>query len=180
MKRRLAIGVFTACLLVAPLLRAQAQVAETVLKCTKSLTTAIACVVIEGTVAKAVDIGLDKLVALALGRLDKLEPGDLRPSGLLVADIEARGIGWADLKESLRSIFKSDTTVDDQKARALVADSCRKSYQPVCRYLGIPEPREIVDCTKLASKQACEALFACSWKGTVCGRNGGTRELFGR
>jgi hypothetical protein len=156
-------------------------VADILLKCTKSLGVAVACMIIQGGVAKAVDISWTKLIALAFGRDKELDPKDIQPSTVTVADIEANGIEWPKLKEFLVSLFGSDAQVDDAEARTKVAASCRENYQPICRYLGVPAPREdFADCSKITTEQDCNTAFLCSWKGGSCSKHGGTKELFGR
>lgn len=179
-KRWIAVGAMGAWLMYAPT-SSHAQVADILLKCTKSIGVAVACMIIQGGVAKVVDISWEKLIALAFGRDKEFDKEDARPSKVTAADIEANGIEWTKLKEFLVSLFGSDPQVDDAEARTKVAASCRENYQPICRYLGVPAPRqEFADCSKIETQQDCDMAFLCSWKGGTCSKHGGTKELFGR
>lgn len=170
------VGAFLAC---GPS-QSHAQVSAVLLKCTKSVSVAVTCVIIDGGVAKAVDIAWDKLIALAFGGDKKVGPDDTQPSKATVADVEANGIAWDKLQEFLVSVLKSTPNVDGAQARQKVAASCAEDYAPVCRYLGVPEPNRVVDCSKITTQEACEVIFACSWKGSACARNGGTKDLLKR
>lgn len=179
MKRWITVCALSACLMFAPT-QSHAQVAEVLLKCTKSLGVAFACMVIQGGIAKAVDVSLEKLIAVAFGR-EKLDPNDTQPSKVAVADIDKNGIEWSKLKEFLVSLYKSDPNANDAEAREKVAASCNADWNPVCRYLGFPPPREeLADCSKIATQQDCDLTMRCSWKDGSCAKGGGTRELFGR
>jgi hypothetical protein len=178
-KRWIAVFAVSACLIFAPS-QSHARVAEVVLKCTRSLSVAIACVILDRGIEKVVEVGLDGLIDLAFGRKKELKPEDTRPSAAKVTDVEANGIEWSKLREFLLSTFKSEAPVDDAQAREKVAASCNENYVPVCRYLGIPEPRQVVDCSMITTQEACDVTFACSWKSSSCSKHGGTKEQLGR
>jgi hypothetical protein len=179
MIRWIAVCAMSAALMFAPT-KSEAQVAEAIMKCSKSLKVAVACVVIDGGVAKVVELGWDKLIELALGRKKKLGPDDLQPSDVTVADVEANGIEWSKLREFLASVYKPATSDDGADVQHKIAVSCRENYQAICRHLGFPEPRTAVDCATFSTKETCSLSISCSWKGATCAKHGGTKELFGR
>jgi hypothetical protein len=160
--------------------QAQAQLKDVVKACTRSLTLAIGCIIIERGIEKGVEVGLDSLIKVALGQTtDLVRKRDLTKKE--VADINASGIGWTQLKDFLVSTFKSGAPVDDATIRAVAADSCRANYQPVCSQLGFADPRNRpTDCSAITVEQDCKTKISCSWSGTVCTRFSGTRDLLKR
>ena len=178
MKRWIVVCAMSACLMFTPT-QSHAQVAEILLKCTKSLGVAVACMVIQGGVSKVIDISWGKLIELAFGR-EEIDPKDFPTSKVSAADIEANGIEWPKLKEFLISLFGSNAQVEDAEARVTVAESCRKNYHPVCPHLGILAPRaQFQDlCSKITTQEACDTTAPCSWKGSSCLNRGGLKEYF--
>lgn len=178
-KRWIAVCALSVSLMLAPA-RSHAQVAEVLLKCTRSLSVAVTCVIIDQGVEQVVEVSIKTLAKIAYGGWSVVQPGDIKPAPEKAAEVRTNTIDWAKLKEFLLSVFNAGTPVDEAQAREKIAASCEKNYVPVCRYLGVPEPRQFVDCTKITTKDACDVAFVCSWKGSSCSRHGGTKELLGR
>jgi hypothetical protein len=161
-------------------LHAQAQVKDFVKACKRSLTMAIGCIIVERGIEKGIEVGLDSLVKFAVG-----ETTDFKSKRYLtkkeIADIEADGIGWTQLKDFLVSTFKSGTPVDDAKTRTQIADSCRANYHPVCAQFGFAAPRSpLADCSTITVAKDCSSKINCSWSGSSCTRSSGTRDLLKR
>lgn len=177
--RWIAVCALSAVLVIAPTAQPRAQVSAVLLKCTKSLTVAIACIIIDGGVKKVVDVGLDKLIEIAFGR--KPQPDDFKLSTALLRDVEESGIEWSKLQEFLISVYKAGTPRDSTEARAQIGRSCNANWQPICGPLGVARPRETLPvCSTLATEQACIGSNLCTWKGGACADQGGTKELFKR
>jgi hypothetical protein len=177
MRRCIAVCVMSALLMLAPT-RSQAQVAEVIWKC-KSLGPAIGCLIFNSGLQKVVEVGIDVLADIALGRKKELGPKDYKPSKLTISEIEQDGIEWSKLREFLVSVFKSRTPGGAALATAQAREICRENWQPICRAFDVPPPyEEFGGCSKITTQAACGKSPACSWNGSVCGRGGGTRELF--
>lgn len=181
--RCLTVCAVSAYLLLGPV-HAQAQVSQMLLKCTRSLSVAIACVILERGVERVVDVGLDDLVGIAFGREKTLKPEETEnpeEAASRIAEIKRDGIEWGKLREFLVSVFKSDRSVNDAQTRDAIAASCRKDYSPICPHLGIMAPREASpDCTAIKTQQECNVSFSCRWKGASCSVVRGLRDLFGQ
>lgn len=156
----------------------QAQVAAVLLKCTKSWGVAISCVVIDAGVTKVVEISFDYIIAKAQVCSDKVDASKLAPSKISVSEVEAEGIAWGKLCEFLGSIIKSTPKMSAAEVREKAAANCAVRFQPICRQLGFPEPREEImfGCNENRTRDACEKGTGCVWTGSVC-RPGGTKQL---
>lgn len=172
--------VFAACLLLGSG-SSQAQVSAVLLKCTKSLSVAVTCVVIDAGVAKAVDIGLDQLIMIARGCGKKVDASKFTPSKMSVSEVEPNGIAWGKLCEFLESIVKSKPKASAAEIREKAAAACATRFQPICRSLGFPEPRQEIPfgCNLRRTREVCDRSASCVWTGTSCS-SGGTKKLFER
>lgn len=157
---------------------AQAQVHELVKACKRSLTMVIGCIIIERGIEKGVEVGLDSLIGVAFGKTNNIKGNRRTLTPNEVVDIKANGIEWSQLKDFLLSRFKSGTPVDDAQARKVIAASCNANYSPVCAQLGFPGPRiPFADCSTIKVAKDCGNKINCSWKGSLCVRSSGTRDL---
>jgi hypothetical protein len=175
-KRWIFVCALSASLVFAPT-QPQAQVADVLLKCTKSMGVAFACLIIQSGVTKVVDIGLDNLIAYATGSRE-FDPDDAAPSKASIADVEANGVAWESLKEFLASLYKSEPKVDRGEARKKFGEACDAAYHPVCSQLGFIRPREnAFNCAKFTTRQDCDQAAYCSWQGNACGQYGSGHRL---
>jgi hypothetical protein len=138
-------------------------------------------VVIDAGVTKAVEIGVDQLIAIARGCGNKVDTSKLTPSRMSVSEVESDGIEWSKLCEFLESIIKSTPKVSAAELRERAAADCEARFQPICRQLGFREPRVdlLYGCTGNRSREAFETGTGCVWTGTSCSP-GGTKEVFRR
>jgi hypothetical protein len=182
--RSVAVGVLGTLLWLLPA-SADAQVYKEIKGCTGSVKRVIACIVIERGVEKVLNVGLDNLVAYIFGKTGGIVPAKDELSPAEAKAVRASLVPWAEFKAFLLSALGKDPAEDPAQLRRKIGDACAAKYSPICAHLGFADLNRYRDLDLGRNcvgrmKKACEDLYACTWTGSTCRANRGTRDLFRR
>lgn len=177
--RSVAIGVLGALLWLFHV-NAHAQVYQEIKGCTGSIKLMIACVVIERGAEKVLDVSLDSVIAFVLGKKSEVVPAKTVPSPAEAEAVRTSLVPWPEFRAFLLAALGKEPPEDPAQLRGKIGEACAAKYSPVCAQFGFFDPHRLTSCSGM-TQDACTANpFACTWTGSTCKRNGGTKELLGR
>jgi hypothetical protein len=177
--RSVAVGVLGALLWLFPV-GAHAQVYKEIKGCTGSIKLVIACIVIERGAEKVLNVGFDELVAYIFGKNSGIVPAKVEPSPAEAEAVRASLVPWAEFKAFLLSAVGKEPADDPAQLRRKIGNACAAKYSPICAQFGFFDPGRSRSCSGLTQDACAANMFTCTWTGSACRPNGGTKDLFRR